>query len=382
MIKGSTKRPARSNPSLLLTRSVAIGMCLLLASCGDGSKSVVAGIRHAVGLDKSGSSDGAPVWNVENKPGPIGEAPTLTATLTQNDDNGGSVFVTATCDDTTIALEFEYHAKQDDDAHSRIETQGTGQYVHLPYRIDDSDIQEAVSQTNHTNTADAVFAHEMSDADAASPPQPGEVITKGVVKLFSTLLPGLGPQDLRAFLHAQNVRFEVPVSDGTKDVVVIRPQESSFQGFVAACKIDLKRFDDDVAKQQEAEKAAAQAKAEAQADTDARQKEQQEAAAQAAQQRADALKQACTTGQSVLRVTQTVNLEGNEHSSTTYVFSNQMVQANADPEAVADGKCSISFARGTSELTGQVPMSALQVADSGSAPVTGEAQSDNQAPPQ
>lgn len=319
---------------------------------------------------------GDPVWSVENKAGPIGENPTLTATQTQNDDNGGSVFITATCDDSTISFDFEYHAKQDDDAHSRLETQGTGEYVHVPYRIDDGEIKEAISQTNHTNTADALFAYEMSDA--AAPAQPGEVIAKGVGKLISGLIPGLGPQDLRAFLHAQNVRFEIPVADGTKDVVVVRPQENTFQSFVSACRIDLKRFDDDVARQQQAEKAAAEAKAKAQADADALQKAQQDAATLAAQQRSDALRQACTAGQGELRVTQTVNLEGS--SSTTWVFSGQMVQASPDPDAVAAGKCSVSFARGNGELSGQLPLSALEVADNASAPAPDAGTGDSTAP--
>ncbi len=304
------------------------------------------GTRGGVGLL------GAPEWQVGTDTDKLTGAKSPRAMLRQTTEGGGEIDVNATCDGSTIVIDFQYNAKNDTEANSAFETQGTGRYVHISYRIDSGEVQEAISRTDYPNTADAVFAYEMADAAA----QPGDILTEGLNSLF-----GLGPRDLRAFLHAHEVRFGLPLANGTQEVVSIHPQDPSFREFVAACKIDLKAFDDDAAQKEASVKAAAQKEIDERARMEEEAKRQQEAAAR----QAEALKEACTNGERRLHVTGTSVIEGaaDQDATTVYAFAGQTVDAIADPSAVGEGKCSIRFTRGDEEIGGKVPMSALEVAD-------------------
>jgi hypothetical protein len=300
-------------------------------------------------------------WHLHDDPGPIGEPATWSATATQPIERGGSVAMEAICDDHTIGLEFEYHASRDDDAHSRFEMRAGGT-VHIMYRADNGDIHEAVSQNNHPNTADVMFTYDMSDADQNGAAQePGALVAAATAAFF----PGLAPQDLRTFLHAQENRFELPLGNGSKAVIVINPRDRRFEELVMACKISLKRFDADSAKQRAADHAAAQATSDEQAKAEARQSEQ----STALQTHITALTQACTNGNVALRVNSgPVNLEDAQNAASVWVFGGQSVQAVADPEAAAHGKCTVEFMQGNRDVTGKLPMGSLDVADSGATP--------------
>jgi hypothetical protein len=101
-----------------------------------------------------------------------------------------------------------------------------------------------------------------------------------------------------------------------------------------------------------AEKAAAQRKAQQQA---------AEAAAQARQQQAmqdhyDAVKQACLTGQGTLTTTGPTALRGRD---AIFLSSGEVVQPIADPNAVASGRCSVTFTRNRREFSGTLSIAQL-----------------------
>ena len=339
-------------PNFVRLSFAALALCAgaSLSSCDD--KNGSGGSQSQGG----GSSDLS--WSVGYEKDKLN--PQLEATATHTIDGGGEVDMKATCDSDTdgsaITLNLEYHAKDastNNDANSSYATVGSGAFerVSIPYQIDGGEIQTASSQTDYRNSANVVFAYINPNGKTDA----GGMIAEMTGKMFG------GIQDLQPFLHAHDVRFQLPLGDGTTEIVAVNPQDSDFQSFVSQCKIDIKSIDAAVAQQQADEKAAADAKAQADADAAKAQQALQDAAAQAAQAGADAVKQACATGQGTLRMTgAATNLEGAQAGITTvYVFSGQVVQPVADPDAVADGKCSVEFTRDGSDLTGKLPLSSL-----------------------
>ncbi|HWD25749.1 MAG TPA: hypothetical protein VG387_01190 [Rhizomicrobium sp.] len=287
---------------------------------------------------------GGPVWSVGTETDKLTDAKTLVATSEHDTENGGKVFMTATCDSSTIAIDFEYHAK--DKADDAYETAGEDQNVDIAYRIDNGDVQDAVSHTGHSNTADAVFTYEMSDAK--QPPTFGDALMKGLGSMT-----GLGPQDLRSFLHAHEIRFELPLAGGAKEVIGIYPQEASFQGFVAACNIDLKAIDEDAAKQQAANAPPSNPNNPAPNDTEL---------TAAAQQDADVVRTDCTTGEGRLRVLTDAPLKPmtDAFGVDLRLYNGLIVAPVANSDAVAQGYCVVAFTRLNKEVSGEILLKDIQ----------------------
>ena len=307
------------------------------------------------------AADGTLHWHLHDEPGPLGKAPGISATAAHYLPGGGSIAMEAKCDDHTLAIEFEYHVTDGDLTHSAFERQGTDGFVHAFYRADNGELHEFVSGNSHVNVTDVMFTYEMSDAGQHGIfQQPGGMV--GAVAMV--LNPGLAPQDLRTFLHAQENRFELPLGNGSKEVIVIDPKERRFGELLETCKISLKRFDDDAAKQQATDEAAARAKSAA----EDQQKEQDAARQSALVTHMAALSQACTAGDVELRVNGPINLQDASNASNAWVFGGQIVQSVADAGAVTQGKCAVVFMQGSREVTGKLPMGSLDLADSGQAP--------------
>lgn len=102
-----------------------------------------------------------------------------------------------------------------------------------------------------------------------------------------------------------------------------------------------------------ATKAAEKKKAQEQAAAAAAQAKQQ----QVAQQRYDAVKQNCLTGQGTLSVTGTMELQGRD---AVFLYSGDVVQPIADPDAVARGQCSVAFTRQGRDYSGTLPLAFLE----------------------
>jgi hypothetical protein len=305
-------------------------------------------------------------WSVGSEKDKLTDQVTLQASATHDMDDGGKVYLTGTCDENDLMIEFEYHARDKDKG--TFETQGTDEVVHIPYRLDDGGVQELISKTNYNNTAQAVFAYE-PPGDKNQPNDVSSSILNMTASLVKAFLPGLGPQDLRAFLHAREVRFQLPLDGGKTEVVKVYPQDASFGKFLAACKIDVKRYDSEIAAQEAAKKAEEEKKAaDEKAAQEAQQQQLQEQQA-AEQRRQEALKQACMTGQGDLQITGTTVVEGAAHGIVAiYAFNGQSVQPIADPDAVNGSKCTITFTRGNSTIQGTVPLNYLTVVADASAP--------------
>jgi hypothetical protein len=307
-----------------------------------------------------GSGDTA--WEVATDTDKLTGAKSPKATLRHATDDGGTINVTATCDSSTIAFDFEYHAKTDDDAHSAFEMQGEGQYIHIPYRIDSGEVQEVVSKAQYANLAEAVFAYDLPNA--SGPAQSGDPLMNGIAAMATAFAPGLGPQDLRKFLHANEVRFELPLAGGKSEVVGVRPQDAAFQEFVAACRIDLAAFDADAGKKDADARAAADQKAADQAKANLEAKQHDDAIVAAAQARVVAMKNACTTGGVTLRVLggTTLSAPDNEAENIGRVDYGQIIETIADPAAVARGFCLIHFARDGQDVKGMILVGDLEPA--------------------
>lgn len=214
----------------------------------------------------SPASDGL-AWDVGYQKGKLD--PQLEADATHDIDGGGQIEIAATCDSSSdasnITLAFSYFSKYDkgDGAASSYDTEGSGNFEHVPiiYRIDNGESQQANSQTQYKNSANVVFAYISPNAkgsgDAAGDMAAGLMI--GLTKMFG------GIQDLKPFLHAHEVDFQLPLGGGGSEIVKINPQDSNFQSFVSQCKIDIGRIDAEVAKQKADEKAADDQKAQEQA---------------------------------------------------------------------------------------------------------------------
>jgi hypothetical protein len=344
-------------------------MGLLLSSCdkhqgSGGGQNAGAGTGASQG---SGDLD----WQVKAVADDVQNTKSLEADAEHDMEDGGKVQITGTCDDSSIQLEFAYFAKDKDD--SAYETQGTEEVVHVPYRFDQGDPQEAISKTKYDNTADITFSYEKPEPSANDTDESNNdtessdgfaKVLSGVMDEAAKLAAEEGPQDLRSFLHAQQARFELPLKGGHSEVVTINPQDDGFQRFVSACKIDLKKFDAEVAAQKAADKAAADRAAQEKAHAAA-------ATEQAAAQATDAVKQVCTTGQGMLRVNDESIVENSQADGKPYAYSlagGETVTPIADPTAVASGKCSVTFPSRYGTITGELWIKSLAVADSAPAP--------------
>jgi len=341
-------------------------------------------------------------WQVKSVRDKLTDATSIEADAEHDMDSGGKIQVTGTCNESAVQFEFASFGK--DGQGSSFETDGSDGDVAIRYRVDSGDASEFDSKTKYTNTAAIVFAYQMAD-----PNQDSGVALIG--QLAAAL--GGGPQDLRRLLHARQVRFQLPLAGGQTEVISIDPQDAGFQSFVSACKIDLKKFDEDAAKQQALTHActtgdgmlrvigptsvtglASGATVQPVADPDAVSKgkctvetkidnpwarpgapqwSQQYVALDSLeaisdtptkQQEDDALKQACTTGQGTLRMIANDTLEGappNESGQALALHDGVMVQPVADAEAVATGKCTVTYTFGTTDYTGKVPMASVDV---------------------
>jgi hypothetical protein len=269
--------------------------------------------------------------------------------------SGGKIFMTATCDASAISINFEYHAR--DDKTSAFKAQGTGQYVHILYRLDQGAVQDTASSTSYQNTADADFSYGSDEPSA--PMGAGSIAAAGAQGFIKALAPWLGPQDLRAFLHAHEATFELPLGNGTTEIVVIYPQDSSFQKFVSSCNIDLRKFDEDAAKA----KTQAQSNASDQTEASA-QPSRQEAAADAAIRAAaqSAIYGDCAMGDRTLvvgRATPLGSKSRGQSQSAPIIPAGVEVTTIANDDAAISGRCEIEYMDGGNKIHGFVPMASL-----------------------
>ncbi len=214
-----------------------IGAGLVLGSCDN---KPATGGSHSP--DAGGQTDALPEWHIGTVDDKLTDSANVRATLEHDTPTGGKIYLTADCSPNAIQINFEYHAKTKD--RSYLDAEGSEAVVRIPYRFDQGEVREVLSKTQYNNDADILFAYALPDPHET----PMDVVSNGAFVFAQALLPGIGPQDLRGFLHAQEVRFELPLGGGAKEVITVHPQEDSFQQFVRLCKIDLKRFDADAAR--------------------------------------------------------------------------------------------------------------------------------------
>src|ERR1700683_4806568 len=166
--------------TILIRLALAGGGWLFLAKGGD----LIAGAGFARTSDNIDWDVGYPKNKID---------PALEATAIHEMSGGGRIFMAATCDTSAISINFEYHAK--DDSASAFKAQGTYQYVHILYRLDQGEVQDTASSTGYKNSADADFSYGSDEPSA--------------IKGWA---PWLAPQDLRAFLCGPEATFHVPLA--------------------------------------------------------------------------------------------------------------------------------------------------------------------------
>jgi hypothetical protein len=232
-------RRSRLAARRMLAVSAVVGASLLTASCW---------------WDKPGGSGGAGTpgagpdsdlsWDVEYENNKLD--PALIATATHEIGSGGKINITGRCasdaDQSKITFDLDYFTKDDkgDGEASSYDTEGSGNFQHvaIPYRVDGGALQQANSQTDFKNRAQVMFSYISPNAKL----DPGAILVIGMAKASG------GVQDLRQFLHAQEVDFQLPLGGGGSEIVKLYPQDGGFQKFVAECKIDLKRLDSEKAR--------------------------------------------------------------------------------------------------------------------------------------
>jgi hypothetical protein len=343
--KGNQKA-GRPKLRRLFALSILVGASLLTVSCGD----------------RNGSGGGAE-WSV----GYTKELnPQLEATAKHAIDGGGSVDIIAKCDSSggasSVTLDFDYFSKDDkgNGADSAYDTVGSGNFEHVAvaYSLDGGEVRQANSQTNYKNSARVIFSYISPDAKVD--PVSGSVIVLG--KLLG------GVQDLQPFLHARDVKFQLPLGGGGTEIVAVNPQDSGFQDFVSQCKIDLKRIDAEVAKQQADAKAADQQKAVAQAKTDAAEKQRQQQLTADAARRVEEgnVIHACIVGDHPLKVENAATLSGDASpaaTTSTDVPAGQIVTTVSNPNSYSAGYCEIEYGDGETAAHGFLPLAMLGMPD-------------------
>jgi hypothetical protein len=223
----------------MLAVSAVVGVSLLTASCWWDKPSGSGGTSSP-----GAASDGGLSWNVGDEDNKLN--PALIVTARHDIGSGGKINVTGHCasdgDASNITLDFDYFSKDDkgDGATSSYDTEGSGNFQHVavPYRIDGGETQQANSQTDYKNRARVVFSYISPNAKI----DPAGGLMVGLASAFG------GVQDLRQFLHAQEIDFQLPLGGGGSEIVKLYPQDGGFQGFVSECKIDLKRLDSEKAR--------------------------------------------------------------------------------------------------------------------------------------
>ena len=111
-----------------------------------------------------------------------------------------------------------------------------------------------------------------------------------------------------------------------------------------------------------AAKAAARQKAQAQAAAAALQAKKQKEPRLTEQERADAVRQACSrTGFQKLEVVGTAFVDGSKFGvPSSWAYDGQIVQPIGDTDAVASGKCSVDFKEGNQSDVGRIDMGSLK----------------------
>jgi hypothetical protein len=216
-----------------------VGAGAVVVTAGIGAFYFAKQARPAPGSQPPGSVEALPEWVLDTVTDKLSDTRHIQATSLRATDNGGKLYITADCSPTAIAFGFEYHGKTKEDTY--LDTVGDDAIVHIGYRFDQGDVHEALSKSEYSNSADILFGFDLGDDRNSG--SPADLIAKGALAFAQALVPGVGPQDLRGLLHANEVRFELPLARGFKQVISIHPQDPTFQSFVRSCKIDLKRID-------------------------------------------------------------------------------------------------------------------------------------------
>jgi hypothetical protein len=168
--------------------------------------------------------------------------PKLAAAALQAMDGGGRVNIVATCnsgsDGSSVTLDFSYFSKGDkgDGAVSRFDSDAQGDVAVL-YRIDGSQTRQANSHTGYWNIARVMFAYVSPNAKV----DPADALVIGLSGSY---------QDLQPFLHAREMKFQLPLGGGRPGIVSLSPQDSGFRAFLSQCKIDLGSIDAETATHQ------------------------------------------------------------------------------------------------------------------------------------
>lgn len=294
----------------------------------------------------------AAVWSVGTTTDKLDGMIAVEADMEQRTGNGGVLDVAANCNPTVIQITFEYHAKRDADS-ALTPANGYGD-IALRYQLDNGEVRGILRHANYKNVAFALFTYEVQRAPANS----SEAIANATGRLMWALMPAAGPQNLRALLHANIVRFEVPLGDGTSEIVAFSPKENSFRSFLGACKIDLARLDADAAK---SAKAAADRDAKERAAEAERQRQREMFADM--QRRADKIKDACRQGEQPLRIEIAAALqsaEGTNNSPPIPVGQIVTTIANDDDPL---GRCEVEYTDGGTRQQGFLSTTVLEPAD-------------------
>lgn len=302
-------------------------------------------------------------WELHYDKDKLTDVRSLRATLNREIEGGGQVLLSATCNKTTIAVNFSIQNR----GSLEVYTQAGDDVVPVIYRIDGKQPQSIWAGSPRSTSADVVIASEFQA-------YAGDVPVSGILALL-----GRSPLDLREFLHAREVRFQLPLSDGGKHVASIYPQEASFQKFVKACGIDIRKMDADAAKR-DADERAAKARNEAEerraAEEAARRAEADrladEAAAQeaaAANARAAVVRAACLRGGEQLRTISAAELvgadaeefDGSNAGVVTFVqvATGEIVQTVSNSLAVRHDRCFVRVSREGHWIRGRLLISNL-----------------------
>ena len=309
-------------------------------------KCAVAGAFLFAGTAQAATWSG---WELHYDKDKLTDLRSFRATLSRGIDGGGQLLMSATCNKTAIAVNFAVSNR----GGLEVYTQAGDDVVPVIYRIDGKQPQSIWAGSPRSTSADVVIASEFQA-------YAGDVPVSGILALL-----GRSPLDLREFLHAREVRFQLPLSDGGKHVASIYPQEASFQKFVKACGIDIRKMDADAAKR-DADERAAKARSEDEerraAEEAARRAEAERLAAEAASQaaaaasaRAAVVRDACLRSGDQLRAVAAAELvgadaedfDGSYSSTATFIqiSAGEVVETVSYSLAVRHDRCFVRVAR-------------------------------------
>jgi hypothetical protein len=160
-------------------------------------------------------------------------------------EDGISLEASASCDGV-MGFEFSLHTYRGD-APAPFRWNNDNK-IGLRLRLDTGDARVATAQAQYTNEATIVFYDPASSRKALGAEQPGAQ-GQGLFGLFSGIVGGsmmfelanIAAGRIDELNSAQTARVELPLADGSANVVDLNPQDAALKSVISKCAADLRK---------------------------------------------------------------------------------------------------------------------------------------------